>query len=297
MFRMCRGIILTIAGLILVGASEAPKPPTKSEKQQTEHTVEQAKPAAETDTTKPSKAVEPPEYYQPCGQRGSESNSDLCAQWSAAKAASKAAKWAWWQLWLSGLGVLGLCITLWFNFRALKLAEGASEETKGALAIAERNADAAAEHVIIARDSAKHQLRPYLYIERIEPIILLSETRNISIKLKNFGKTPAENVEISNSFRLCKSGQAVSKTTDLSKRSKSRDIPPGHTQTSLIPISYDDWTAAVELIKNGDVILVIDILYKYTGFDRVQYEPDPLVIVFGKEGPRQPTPDDNLVQE
>ena len=130
MLRGSRFIILALAGLALVGADQGPKPTTEAEQAQPAGDIKQTQPAATNGAAKSSEPVYPPEYYQPCRKRGSEGNSDLCAQWSAAKAASDAARWAWWQLWLSGLGVFGLGITLWFNFRALDRASEANKISK-----------------------------------------------------------------------------------------------------------------------------------------------------------------------
>ena len=166
MLRSYWCIILAIAGLTLLGAAEAPQPPANAEQQQTADAKGKPPPIVAPVATKATKIIKAPKKQEPCGNSRYGSNDDLCAQWKAADAARDSANWAWWQLGLSALGVLGLGATLWFNFRALDLAEGASQETKDALAIAERNADAVTSHVRVAEDTAKRQLRAYLHVKR-----------------------------------------------------------------------------------------------------------------------------------
>jgi hypothetical protein len=253
-FRGCRFIILAIAGLTLIGSGKVPQPPAKTEKQQTERTVEQTKSAAETDAAKPTKAVEPSEYYQPCGQRGSEGNSDLCAQWSAAKAASDAAKWAWWQLWLSGLGVLGLGITLWFNFKALKLAEGASEETKGALAIAERNADAAVKLADQAEVNAERQLRGYVSVTTSIFIHYTDELERpfIQFSIKNHGQTPVHIVSCNVGITWFCDKDNVAELFGENDRELGFDLFPG--DPVILPFGL---TAESELLERDGLIMVV----------------------------------------
>ena len=165
---MLRGYrLLVIAlGLVLLGAGEAPKNSRNPQQGQAQSETSQASSSVPENAAEPAQAVEPPEYYQPCKQAGDKASSDLCAQWSAANAAREAADWAWLQMWLSGLGVLGLGITLWFNFRALDLAETEATETKDALGIARQNADAASLLANTSKMSTEQQLRAYVYLDR-----------------------------------------------------------------------------------------------------------------------------------
>lgn len=157
-----------------------------------------------------------PEYKTPCRNPEGKDESDLCAQWHAAEAAKEAADWAWHQLWLSAFGVAGLAITLWFNFRALRLAERESEETKGALAIARENADAAhlgaasaaraaassSENNRIARETMQRQLRPYVYISdqtvsfrHMHSVGMTEDVADVDFTICNFKESPAKNVK------------------------------------------------------------------------------------------------------
>ena len=195
MFRAYWGIIAAIAGLVLLGAAEVPRLPAKAEQQQTTIVQSEAALSAVPVVTEATKIIEAPQKKEPCVSGRYSSSDDLCAQWKAADAARDAANWTWWQLWLSALGVLGLGATLWFNFRALRLAEGASRETKDALAIAERNADAATSHVRVAEDTAKRQLRAYLNIKRVKISDFDNFPLRVDVQIVNHGQTPAYDLQ------------------------------------------------------------------------------------------------------
>ncbi len=240
--RGYRSVILAIAGLILIGSSKAPQPPAKAEQQQTEATESQPPSPVAPVAAEAAKAVEPPEYYQPCGDKGSNSNSDLCAQWSAAKAASEAARWAWWQLWLSLAGVIGLGLTLWFNFRALRLAEKESEETKGALGIAARNADAATEQVAISRESSHAELRPYIINTGGIAFNINTELQrsHIAFGLRNYGRTPAMSTKVTVDAYVGESASAAP-LFPIVLRTAVADIPHSHdiNFAAAIPLTVE----------------------------------------------------------
>lgn len=150
-----RGIILATAGLMLIGTS-----PSKQGHDKLQNANSLASKSAAPNFASPEQPVAP-SPDQGCEPGRDERKSDLCAQWKAADAASNAAQWAWWQIILSALGVVGLGLTLWFNFRALRLAEKADAETRDALDIAARNADAASKLVKITADAN----RPWIKID------------------------------------------------------------------------------------------------------------------------------------
>lgn len=257
-------IVAAFGWLALTGADESPQNTAQTKQQQAASNKASGVPKVLSPSPEAAKAVEPPEYYEPCGNARSEGKSDLCAQWSAAKAAQDAARWAWWQMWLSALGVIGLGITLWFNFRALDLAEKESEETKGALSIAERNAAAAAAQVKVAQENAKRQLRPYVHIEKILPKSGLEESREVIIFVKNFGMTPATEVTIEMGTAYCPKGQDLWPPLDY-EFELGRDIPPQHFQKSIVTIDHR-WDEHVPLILNGEGEFRISFKATYSGF-------------------------------
>lgn len=194
MSRSYRSVFAAIAGLALLGSGEAPKNGRQPKESAAQNNA--AKPLANVllTPTESAQPVEPPEYYQPCREQGSDGKSDLCAQWSAAKAARNAADWAWYQMWLSLAGVIGLVVTLWFNFRALRLAESEADETKSALAIAETNAEAAVRLADLAEQTSSRQLRAYVYVKAVSLEEGFSEevrAINVVLTISNSGQTPA----------------------------------------------------------------------------------------------------------
>jgi hypothetical protein len=128
--------------------------------------------------------VTPSKNKQPCGPSRYHSNDDLCAQWKAADSASDATYWAMLQLWLSGLGVVGLGITLWFNFRALKSAGEANK---------------------ISSDVGEAQVRGYLGFEVTGwggQFNGATEPLSVQISLKNWGSSPCKGVIVKRAIRL-----------------------------------------------------------------------------------------------
>jgi hypothetical protein len=200
MLRRYRSIIAAIAGLVLIGASQPDKKTTDSEQSNTK--ISEVDAQTRVDVGPPTS----PPKDEGCKADKEDRKSELCAQWKAADAANDAAKWAWLQLGLSALGVLGLVITLWFNFRALRIAEDAADETKDALAVAKQSADSAANLVRLSDRNAQLELRAYLDFDgvRIDRQPNFDNPTNpdekgvrLKITIRNYGRTPAANVECS----------------------------------------------------------------------------------------------------
>lgn len=143
-----------------------------------------------------SQSVQRPKEKEPCDEQRGRDESELCASWRSADAGEQAATWAWWQLILSLAGVMGLGATLWFNLEAWRQARASETDTDKALAVAERNADAASELVIVSRDNARKQLRAYVDFEAVEfvewPLVEggYAGYRGFLISVKNYGATP-----------------------------------------------------------------------------------------------------------
>ena len=103
-------------------------------------------------------------------------------------------------MWFSLAGVIGLGFTLWFNFRALRLAEREAKETKDALTIAETNAKATVDMARQSKEASDADLRAWVTID----VHLTGCHRNadfafidVKVALDNIGKTPAPHVGIS----------------------------------------------------------------------------------------------------
>jgi hypothetical protein len=207
-----RGVIAAIVGLILAGAS----PPTKEEKQtaasyrqETSETV-----ATVSDKYKPHSD----KYAESCYYANNHDTADLCAQWRAAIAAEKAADATTWANWISTAGailsfvsiVLVLIalgqtrkanrLTMKANARATRQAISGGAQTAASLAIARANADAANEQVVVARESAVNQIRPWLTFKEIHTQVVsnghstggqFSKGFTVTIEWENTGNSPA----------------------------------------------------------------------------------------------------------
>lgn len=156
---------------------------------------------------------------------------DLCAQWRSMIAAEESAKAANTAVLLTvvatvlsafGLGFLAVSLrqtgsalnearrgnryALLSEKRARREARGAAADTSAALREAARNADAAADMARIAEQTAQRELRAYVDIENIQWGRDASRDREgyefagIKVDLRNFGKTPAREVEIKASY-------------------------------------------------------------------------------------------------
>jgi hypothetical protein len=118
-------------------------------------------------------AKSPNQQAEPCQPGDDRRYSDLCAQWKAADAASDSAWWAW----AAGLSAV---ISTMAVLAAIRLAYQANQ---------------------IARDTAKRQLRAYVFLNRIicrEEIDGQGKPGLYSFiaEWKNFGQTPAQNVKV-----------------------------------------------------------------------------------------------------
>lgn len=121
-------------------------------------------------------------YQTLCDSPVDRSQADLCQQWRSANAAEQSAKDANWSLILSVIGVLGLLLTIYLSNKA---TSAATDATRAAI---EANKIAALDR------------RAWVGItglERPEKVTLLNDGSMrvaISLKLHNFGDTPALNI-------------------------------------------------------------------------------------------------------
>lgn len=127
-------------------------------------------------------------------------DSELCAAWVSADAAEASARWSFIQAVLAGLSALGLFVSLFFTWRALRLAIVARGDADEALDVARQNAIAASELAKHSKDATEVDLRAWVSIEL--EIIHCSRTNDfahvsVRVRLHNRGRTPALRVGIS----------------------------------------------------------------------------------------------------
>lgn len=161
-------------------------------------------------------ALKASDEQRPCSNKLGHDASELCAQWRATDAAERASRWSWWQLFLSFFGVVGLGLTLWFNFEAWRQAKSSQNETGLALKHAEASAKAmqrmaktlegqfaivldgarTSKRIAETQDRAvRMQLRAYVSVLIGEAIFQDSRLNfQASPQILNSGPTPARNV-------------------------------------------------------------------------------------------------------
>lgn len=84
----------------------------------------------EVDPTANEPPAEALEYREPCKEPKGRDESDLCAQWRAAKAGEQSALWAEWSFWVGCGGLLGLMLSLYYTREALKSAQDATKHAE-----------------------------------------------------------------------------------------------------------------------------------------------------------------------
>lgn len=124
----------------------------------------------------------------PCNEPQSEGESDLCAQWRAAKAAEKSAVWTVYGFWAT---LAGMALLAW----QIMLTREAVKDTGDATLAMQRSNEIAEQALQINRDIGSIQTRAYLSIDRLA-MLDLEDGGNIQLTIKNTGNSPALNAQI-----------------------------------------------------------------------------------------------------
>ena len=135
----------------------------------------------------------PLQYRAPCHQPEGQGESDLCAQWRAAKAAENSAFWTKWGVWIA---VIGSSLLLWQIALTRKAVEDTGEAT-----------DAMREANRIAKDFSTLELRPYVWFGKIEiRDVVFGKIPQLVVEVCHAGQTPAYEVTSFVCFTLLGSG-------------------------------------------------------------------------------------------
>lgn len=152
---------------------------------------------------KASSGVDTTEYRTPCQQPEGHDESDLCAQWRAARAAEESAFWTKCGFWIAVIGSgLLLC--------QIALTRAAVEDTSEAT-------EAMREANRIAKNMAKRQLRAYVTVmpPRINNHPYEGAMLDFTVTAKNNGVTPAKSLRWAYKFTVA-SGEGAEGELDLS---------------------------------------------------------------------------------
>lgn len=148
-------------------------------------------------------ASKPDKNEAPCDPSQADFGSDLCAQWKAANAASASAFWTWAGFLISLIGTIGVIVSLFFTWDALRLAREAAKDGDASLAIAERNAKATMRSVALAQENGERSLRAYVFVETFETEDFeIGKPGKFTITFRNIGQTPASDLIIWNQLDL-----------------------------------------------------------------------------------------------
>lgn len=164
----------------------------------------------------------------PCNKPQSETESDLCAQWRAAKAAERSADWTACGFWAT---LTGMALLTW----QIMLTREAVKDTGDATKAMNRQNE-------IAENTARHQLRAYVGIgDKGTTIVKRPDWDSpddgphykISIAIKNFGQTPAKNVRISIAHQMGVFPADIPDFPDLGQHRAIFDISPADQSTQI----------------------------------------------------------------
>ena len=208
MLRGYRSIVCAGVGLALVGAKPAPQP--EAVRQRSDVTTQTGEaPTPILASPKAITRVQAAKEQAPCGPYRYGSNDDLCAQWKAADSAQEAARWARWSFWLGIVGTFGLIATLYYTRKAVLAAEEATDDANMALAIAERNATAAARQADLMVRLNRIQTEPRIEYTRITLRYIKNDIQNANadqtqafVNIKNWGATTATDVFCAYGFKI-----------------------------------------------------------------------------------------------
>lgn len=223
-------VVVSALGCLLLGASNPLEPVRSPEGTVPTVTGHFAPKPGKTPNPKTADTLK---YLPLCGQPQFHDACDLEAQWKAANAARDAADWSWYQMVFSALGLAGLLYSLVLTRRATNVAVEATRDADKALQIAERNAIAAAEQVIVAKETALLQLRPYVYFCGADLVRNNEGETGFRVSYKNYGQTPATSLSIRSDIQ---SGNmpfiGLAEPKPLS--SVRAEIAPGETAATII---------------------------------------------------------------
>lgn len=261
MLIVCRSMFLALAFVVLVGATEKPQRDAPSANALSSGAIASERAPDVIRTKSGGKDCGPYRY------RGTD---ELCAQWKAADASVEAARWSWWQLILSAVGAVGLGLTLWFNYRALRLAERNAAETADALDVARQNAEAASEAVAatkrandISEETAQRRLRAYVNVESCE-IQQIDGGYLLIARLTNCGQTPAYRVRIMGEsfgaeYPLRIPNRGFIEVAD----GFETPLGPGQSHDAAYALRTEDPEQAMQQVLAGNVGLYIQGLCRY----------------------------------
>lgn len=221
------------------------------------------------------------EYREPCQEPKGRDESDLCAQWRAAKAGEDSALWAKWSVGIGALGLVGLFVSLWYTRRAVIAAIDATKDADAALEIANRNAVAAERQA----DLANQQARAYVVISRVDWSDKPTGNKRFGAQTTfvNVGGTPALDLICEQQVFLCvgKPGSIITSSLGDSfpeidkKENGSISVLGKGTKDTIKTFTKDIMPTDIEtLIANGQIAIFVRGWIEYIDVFRISHRTD-----------------------
>jgi hypothetical protein len=289
-----RHIFFALVGWLALANTQGPSGNTQQPKAETNQT--QPTPAPSPPPVQPVEQVESPKLYRPCDQGQDYRNSDLCAQWKAADAARDAADWTYWGVLLGIVGTIGLFWTLYYTRAAVKAAQEATKDADAAIAIAARNADAAADLAETSREAMQNDLRGWVGVTCDVGGCRASEhglTLSVTVNLKNYGKSPVPVAEVSLiTYARTNWATGGAPVRRAFTHQPFQPIMPGKYSTDKFSLTFDadqiEKIVEIASAEHSGVILGFRVVCRYaTIFDDRRTRPrlsKASYVVFGKPG-------------
>jgi hypothetical protein len=266
-----RAMLVLLAGILLMGAVGSPKQSAKPEQSQE---LREATLALKEIAAAVKNAQSLDETKHPCDLKMPDRKSELCAQWKAADAANEATKWAARGFWVGLGGFIGLILTLHYTRKAVLAAEIATKDASQALAVAERNAEAAAKLAQTSQLTAENELRAYIGTLGAAIFDLSSQNPRVIIDIKNFGQTPARIVK-TDFYVVHESNGNPKKKIQFNDSPPDQGLcEPGHSQ-SLTKIIFSDINIESDTILAELTITYLDFMGRKF-WRRMSYRADVL---------------------
>lgn len=231
--RGYRCVVLACVGWLTLAASP-PRHGTDSKQADSQPTVAKSLAAIADAAAKSVQPVPSSEHDRPCNAGGQDRKSELCAEWQAADQAKEASRWAARSFWVGLAGILGLLASLYYTRKAVQIASDATSDADNALAIAERNAEAATRLAELSERNGEAQIRCYLSIEKVEIGPTALNGVSIRVLVKNVGLSPAQNVTLQIEMEFSGPNKGIYGNLDL----KGNSIVPrgiGPRATDILP--------------------------------------------------------------
>jgi len=189
---------------------------------------------------------------------------------------------AWWaelMFYAAAATVVLTLAALYAIIRTLHHTRRAADYTEGMLVEAKTTTRAAQDAVIATRDIGEKQLRAYLYVSKSRSeIIGTSKTKNIdvivvTIVFKNFGATPATEIECTIANRCVTYGTRMPDNTDYTAIEVDMACAPNYSFSLVYPCHLP--VGAIEAVKSGGLQFELHFRMKYRDvFGNLQLHED-----------------------